>query len=954
MDRRDFLKFLGMASSATVLSSCGVEKTTERIIPFLIPPDEGYIPGEAMYKNAACSECPAGCGASVKIVDFNPIKLEGNPQHPLNDGALCLRGQASLMRLYHPQRVKTPLLRNKRGLILEEMTGGKYKNISWEDAYQLILKEMKKASESGKQNVYFSGATNGSLSVLIEEFCRKAGVERLPEYEVFSHAALRQGYDVLFGKPEVPAYGISRSGFLLTIGADILETFINPVQYAKEILHARENQGLKWVHLEPHASLTGFQADERLVLRPGSEPYLLLYLLNYILSNNLTAKTLPVSIMQAIPRINVRETAEKTGLEESDITGLAQQFGKSLAENPTVIAGGVATAHRNGLETAVLTGLLQWATGMIGNTVDFSRSLNFDNVGTLKDVAELSSRLQNGQIGVMFVANTDPVATVPGALGFSENFEKAAFRVAFTDMLTPTAEACDLILPLSHPFETWDDTAPRKGVLNISQPVIEVLYDTRSQGDILLNLTELSEGKQTQTLYQDWLKSRWQQIANTTVEELIANGFYEEPVTPVSVRLQAANVGKMLRQATPEVADEKALLIITPSIRAYDGRSEVLPLAHEIPDPLTSVSYGHWISISKELAEELNLPERSLVHKHRDVVNLKANGQSMNLPVMLQPGLPGKVMTIQREQVNPAMMNYDPRTGEELCYISGVEVTPTGQKKPLAIISGGFDQEDREIIPKGHGEAEEHHHVRGDETLYPPHEHPKYRWALGVDLESCTGCSACVAACYIENNIPCVGEQEHLKGREMAWIRIQPYYDEHENLDTLVMMCQQCDAAPCENVCPVFATYHNDEGLNVMVYNRCVGTRYCHNNCPYKVRRFNWFDWTNEGYWQEPMTRMANPEIWVRPKGVMEKCTFCVQRIRKAKDFAKDEGRDVHDGEIVPACAQSCPTEAIVFGNILDKNSKIYQFAQSERKFRVLEVLGTRPAVHYLRKEDKA
>ncbi|RMG25988.1 MAG: 4Fe-4S dicluster domain-containing protein [Methanobacteriota archaeon] len=225
---------------------------------------------------------------------------------------------------------------------------------------------------------------------------------------------------------------------------------------------------------------------------------------------------------------------------------------------------------------------------------------------------------------------------------------------------------------------------------------------------------------------------------------------------------------------------------------------------------------------------------------------------------------------------------------------------------------------------------------------------------MAVDLESCTGCSACVAACHIENNVPCVGEEEHILGREMSWIRVQPYYDEHDNMDVLLMMCQQCDAAPCENVCPVFATYHNQEGLNVMVYNRCVGTRYCHNNCPYKVRRFNWFDWTNEGYWQEPMVRMANPEIWIRPKGVMEKCTFCVQRIRKAKDIAKDEARKVQDGEIVPACAQTCPTNAIVFGNILDENSKVYQLSQSERKFRVLEILGTQPAVHYLRKEEKA
>ncbi|RMF55338.1 MAG: hypothetical protein D6748_15345, partial [Calditrichaeota bacterium] len=366
MDRRDFLKFLGMASSATVLSSCGVEKTTEKLIPFLIPPDEGYIPGEAIYKNAACNECPAGCGTSVKIVDFNPVKLEGNPEHPLNDGALCLRGQASLMRLYHPKRIKTPMIRSKKGLILEEMLEGKFKNISWQEAYDLILTEMKNAASQGRNNVFFSGATSGTLSELIDSFCKETGVERLPEYETFAFANLREANKLLFGKGEIPAYHVKESGFLLTIGADILETFVNPVNFAKDVHHSREHNQMNWIHVEPHASLTGFQADKRLTIRPESEAYLLLYLIQYLTTNKLATRSLPDNLVSALPRVTLQKVSQETGIATEAINDLAQQFGEALARKPLLIAGGVSTSSERGLEVAVLAGVLQWITGMVG------------------------------------------------------------------------------------------------------------------------------------------------------------------------------------------------------------------------------------------------------------------------------------------------------------------------------------------------------------------------------------------------------------------------------------------------------------------------------------------------------------------------------------------------------------------------------------------------------------
>jgi Fe-S-cluster-containing dehydrogenase component len=288
----------------------------------------------------------------------------------------------------------------------------------------------------------------------------------------------------------------------------------------------------------------------------------------------------------------------------------------------------------------------------------------------------------------------------------------------------------------------------------------------------------------------------------------------------------------------------------------------------------------------------------------------------------------------------------DERSGEALCLLHHASIERTGRTIAIPILSGSLSQEGRGVIP--HKDA--HHRKKADYSNYPEPEYLHYRWAMAVDLDLCIGCSACVAACYVENNIPLVGKREHLKGREMSWLRIEPYFDaavaaaDRNHTHFLLMMCQHCDYAPCESVCPVNAAYHNPEGLNAQVYNRCVGTRYCSNNCPYKVRRFNWFDHEREA----PLDRIRNPDLSKRGRGIMEKCTFCIQRIRKAKDTAEDEKRNVRDGEVIPACAQTCPTKAIVFGNLLDEASTVFAWAHSPRAERVFDHLGTGPGVYYL------
>ncbi|HET6463179.1 MAG TPA: 4Fe-4S dicluster domain-containing protein, partial [Candidatus Krumholzibacteria bacterium] len=395
-----------------------------------------------------------------------------------------------------------------------------------------------------------------------------------------------------------------------------------------------------------------------------------------------------------------------------------------------------------------------------------------------------------------------------------------------------------------------------------------------------------------------------------------------------------------------------AVLMIAPSIRFYDGRSAELPLLHEIPDPLTSVTWDDWVSVGPETLGKLGA-------RDEDELELRGEGWSLKLPVRTQPGLGADVFMVQRGVAKPTL-GFSRLSGEVIS-VADVTVAKTGMRTRVAKTSGSNYEEGRGIVPghaprhfNGHPiEGEEHEHAehkREDVTFYPLPKYPNYRWAMAVDLDKCTGCSACVAACYVENNVPMTGREQHLKGREMAWIRLEQYYDKETGSgDFVPAMCQQCDYAPCEPVCPVYATYHNDEGLNAQVYNRCVGTRYCGNNCPYKQRRFNFFEW---GKRPHPLNLMTNPDVSVRNKGVMEKCTFCIQRIRHARDVAKDEKRGIQEGEITTACAQACPGKAIVFGNLLDENSEVHKWANDPRSHRMLEELGTSPGVFYLSKPN--
>ncbi len=1015
MKRRDFIKFIGFISGSAALSSCTghLNKNhyfrTDEIIPFVSPPPDRIPPdagggGEGLYFPTVCAECPSGCPALAFVRDKvydrvhgkYPTKLEGMPNHPITSGAfkepfnagvLCIRGQASLYRVYSPDRYKNPLVKD---------TNGNWREITWKEAIDLVVDRLKEAEKKGLKGVYLSSRTTGSLSHLIDEFCREAGIERLPEFEPINHSAVRKGYEVLFGINELPVYKIEKSDFLLTIGADILESFGNPVYYQSAFAKARENKNFKWFHIEPHLTLTGLSADERFSVEPGTEHFLLSFMLRWIVESGVAVREVPEEIIQYVPRYSLWEVAERTGIKAENIDRLLAKM--SRARKPLVIVGGVSTAHDTGLDVAVLGGLIQWAMGMTDDLIDFTYSENYERVGNFIDLRNFMSELSMRKIGVVFLSKVDP-ASFEGKK-FKNLLKNAHFVVGLYDLPNDTAQECDLILPLSHPIESWGDSEPRKGMLSVYKPALEILippesdpsnnrplFNTLPEGDILITILRKYKGKIIAKDFKEYVYRRIERDYGKEVADRLFNaGPYEWPafnIPPeklpyhikelprVNLNLRTNIVRSLIRNIRYENEIKKPALVLAPSIRWYDGRSKSNLLLNEIPDPITAISYGDYVLVPEDTANRFrirNIPNKKLL---REEVVIAGKEIKKTTLAHIQKGLADGIIVAYMGTIIPENFNVDGKTGELVPFVEVVSIKKTGKVRNVPILSGSFSDHGRGVVPIPYREAKEEHmeeedmHAWGHEAPpgkfkypyakhpfaqlpYPDHSHvhKTYLWAMAVDLDKCVGCSACVAACYIENNVPVAGPSEHLKGREMSWIRVEPYYEENGEVNFVLMMCQQCENATCEPVCPAKATYHNDEGLNVQVWNRCVGTRYCSNNCPYKARRFNWFDYK----WESPLDRMLNPDLAVRGKGVMEKCTFCFHRIRKARDLAKDEHRMIKEGELLPACAQTCPSGAIVFGNFLDENSQVYKMSQKKDSYRIFDLLGTEPKVYYLPK----
>ena len=987
IQRRDFLKTVGISGSAALLDACTPENS-EKLVPYLVPPED-IVPGTPAYYTTSCRECPAGCGMLAKTREGRVIKVEGNPGHPIGKGKLCIRGQASVQSLYNPDRFQGPQRRNDQGQL---------EPIEWDQAEELLRSRLNPlVAEGATQQVAWLGRLEtGSMEGLLRQWLESLGSTRLLFYETFQYEALRRASEIAFGRLELPQYHIQEAQFLISFGADFLETWRSNVEFTSafhQMRSARPSDAPdNFVYLGSRLSLTGSNADWWIPLRPGCEVQLALSIAHSILEQGLAVAAVASQdwILPLLAPYSPESTQESTDVEVSTVRELARR----LCENSPSLAlgGGISGSGEQAvpLELAVL--LLNALAGNMGKTVRFGVPSALDQLASYQEILDLVQGMNEEKIQILFLHHVDPVFTLPTNSGFAQALGNVPFVVSFSSLPDETTAHADLILPDHHFLESWGDFSPRAGVETIQQPAMQPVFNSKATADVLLSTAQGMEelaAQFTDSSYSERLYSHWDSNIRKSMSEeisweefwsdiLISGGHFQEKAA-VEVDLQNISEYLQIDEETLVGPDEGKSLLLYPSPHFFDGRNANNPWLHEIPDPTTQLVWDSWVEVHPETARELTLEEG-------DVVELTSPYGTLRAPVHLYDGLHQDVVAMPLGRGKSADLRYASGKGEnpmqmispESAADSGsvlwrsvrVGITKTGERHPLVSLQseGGERPEDalvaiepldapaaaQRIRPSELENPEAHSEQHGPVDFYPPHEHPDHQWSMAIDLDACTGCNACAAACYAENNVPVVGRELCAHGREMSWLRIErhqePLVQETDvvSLDrvSLPVLCQHCHNAPCEPVCPVFATYHNPEGLNAQVYARCVGTRYCSNNCPYKVRRFNWHTFTVP----EPLQLQLNPDVTTRTAGVMEKCTFCVQRIQEGKNRARREGREVGDGDVTPACAQTCPADAIIFGDLNDPESRVAQLAEHPRNYHILEQLNTRPAVTYLKK----
>ncbi len=983
MDRRRFLKVLGVTGGgAAALTGCGIgPEPTEQLVPYLVPP-ENQVPGIATYYATTCRECAAGCGLHAKVREGRVIKLEGNPGSPINQGRLCARGQAALQGLYNPDRVTDPMAR---------AANGDWQKLSWDDALARLQAKVREAR--GKGIAFVTGLESGSFGELVDTWTRQVGGRHVT-YEPFAFEALRAGNRIAFGTPAVPWYDFANARYIVSFGADFMETWLSPVGYQNAFTRAHAFSGgrdasmAKFVYVGPRLALTGMSADQWIAAAPGTEGMLALAMAQVIVARRLAPLPPDVARVRAALDAKAPERVAATiGIEAEVITRLAREFAAS--RGGLAVAGGIAAQYPNGAEIVAAVNILNYVAGQVGKTVKFGPNHALGAGGSFRELADLAADLSAGKVALLLVHGANPAHSLPAA--FSQALAHARYKVSFSSYLDETAAASDLVLPDLHPLEQWNDSEPRTGVYALQQPVMQPVFpNPRHAGDVLLRLA----GK-TGT-FKDHLQSRWQELHRRFGrargfeefwDDALQHGglFTEAPVQTVRLAL-AGDMPALGWKPAPD----QPLLLVCPSIALHDGRGANKPWLQELPDPVSKITWHAWVEVHPQTAAKWQV-------ENGDVLLLKSPHGALRAPVWITPGVRPDVLAIPTGQGHKAYGRYAkdrsfnafellsdaPTAYGGRAFAVSVAVAKTGDHRRLATLEGDAREQGRgviEVLPLARAQQLKRGAHPFHERLTPPyadralaewaeaqHEtaalgdyaRPQPRWGMAIDLAKCTGCSACVTACYAENNLATVGEELVVRRRQMSWLRIERYYtggEDGQSVGAVVtpMLCQQCGNAPCEPVCPVYAAYHTADGLNGQVYNRCVGTRYCANNCPYKVRYFNWYNYAEHGgeweSWPDPLHMLLNPDVTVREKGVMEKCTFCVQRIRGAQNRARLEDRNVQDGDITPSCAQACPSEAIVFGDLRDPASRVAALARDPRGYHVLAGLNTQPAITYLAK----
>jgi molybdopterin-containing oxidoreductase family iron-sulfur binding subunit len=936
--RRNFLKLMGASLALAGLTGC-TRQPTEHIVPYVRQPEE-LIPGRPLFFATATTLGGVANGVLVESHEGRPTKIEGNPEHPGTLGACDIFSQASVLQLYDPDRAQAASL------------GGEIRG--WGDffsAFRLALAAQKSKNGAGIR-ILTETVTSPTMAAQFKAIQKLYPGAKWHQWEPAGPHSARAAAVTSFGQPVNTYYDLTKANVILSLDSDFLAQGAGSLRYARQFASRRRVTGNQSTMnrlyvVEPNPTPTGAKADHRMPLRAGDiEEF---------------AWAVATGAQIAL--------GPKKG-DNQDIYKWAGPVAQDLLRNKgasVVIAGD----HQPPLVHA-LAHVMNSHLGNVGKTVFYTDPIEANPVDQLASLQDLVKDLDAGAVDLLLILGGNPVFNAPVELGLRDRIKKAALSVHLSLYEDETSTVCQWTLPETHYLETWGDARAFDGTVSIQQPLIEPLYGGRSAYAMLQALTDSPE-----TRPYDIVKGYWAaQHAGADFEAWWRRAVHDGVVPGTAL---PAKTPALREEAVTEKAEKRRLggkfeVNFRPDPTIYDGRFANNGWLQELPKPITKLTWDNAAIMSPGDAFRLGVPTGGMVR-------LTYEGHTLKAPVWIQPGHVDGSITLHlgygrtsggKAGTGMGFNPYGLRTAKALWQDAGLEARKidgaylfAATQNDGAIHNERVLDESRHIIHKGdiaeylkepesvHGGAEAPPHGL---TMYPDfnystdeHGKPKYAWGMAIDLNACTGCSGCIVACQAENNIAVVGKDQVRRSRNMHWLRVDTYYSgEPANPEVYnqPVPCMQCEDAPCELVCPVQATTHSAEGLNDMVYNRCVGTRYCSNNCPYKVRRFNFYLFSD---FETPSLKLLhNPDVTVRSRGVMEKCTYCVQRINAAKIDAEKQDRKVRDGEIQTACQASCPTEAIIFGNINDPNSRVSKMKAEKRNYGLLQELNTRPRTTYL------
>jgi len=971
MTRRRWLQAIGVSLAAAGVGGCRWER--EEILSFDQRPD-GRVPGKPQQFATAMELGGPGVGLVVTSFDGRPIKVEGNPKHPGSLGAADAFAQAAIFEIYDPDRSQS----------IVRTSGSQEVTAQWSDFATFAREHFGRLRQAGGKGLYILSEASGSPT--------RAGMrtrleEAMPEAKWFEY------------EPLAPAratasvhYDLTKADVIVCLDADLLSAFPGSLEYARRFAERRHPEAGRLNRLyvvESCPSCTGATADHRLPLASSRVAGFAVELARQAAS----ISDDEVESLVLLPWWLARR-AEEFARAKLTHGGRIQRFLAAVAEDLLAHQGRclVAAGPSQPPEVHAIVRRINAALGNVGETVRyFDRPARPPDVEAIRTLAE---RMHVGEVDTLVILGGNPVYNAPVDLDFPAALGKVKTSVHLGLYRDETATACQWHVPRAHWLESWGDVRSQDGTYSVVQPLIAPLYEGRSAIELVATILGDESADAAKLVRATFAKIAGDRQSEDLWRRTLHDGLLPESrFEAVDPDLTAEDSGQPRargRETAAQQAEGEMEIVFRCDPSVYDGRFANNGWLQEMPDPITRLTWGNAALVSPATAVERDIEDGSLA-------KLAYKGRELEIPVLVLPGVAADTVVVSlgygrtaaghggglvADGVEPVGANaYLLRTSEAMHFDTGARLEPTGRKVALAttqdhhaIDALGLKTRDKragvliqvasldrfkeyqELSPDEREEEDlAGHHVHHPPlvSLWKEHEYPGFRWGMSIDLSKCIGCGACVVACQAENNVAVVGKERVLEGRQMHWIRVDRYFrgdPEDPEIATLPVLCQQCETAPCEQVCPVAATVHSSEGLNEMVYNRCVGTRYCANNCPYKVRRFNYFAYHRE--LERPAGEVAkmkfNPEVTVRSRGVMEKCTFCVQRIQAAKIDAKNRREAVRDGEVKTACQQACPSEAIQFGDLNDRQSKVYEAHASVRAYAILAELNTKPRVAYL------